>query len=89
MIFILLTLGQIHCFLLQLQMASYFSSLQQMTQIYSIWLVILGLFLQLEASLRQLTRSGFLVAEREMSPTQGLYISLTDFQKQYNPIRLS
>lgn len=69
-----------HCFLLQLQMASYFSSLQQMTQIYSIWLVILGLFLQLEASLRQWTQSGILMAERAMSPTQGLHISLTDFQ---------
>lgn len=61
-------------------MASYFSSLQQMTQIYSIWLVIFDLFLQLEASLRKLTQSGILMAEREMSPTQGLHISLTDFQ---------
>lgn len=51
-----------------------------MTQIYSIWLVILGLFLQLEAPLKQLTQSGFLMAEREMSPTQGMHISLTDFQ---------
>lgn len=61
-------------------MASYLSSLQQMTQIYSIWLVIFDLFLQLEASLRKLTQSGILMAEREMSPTQGLHISLTDFQ---------
>lgn len=69
-----------HRFLLQLQMGSYFFSLHQMTQIYFIWLVSLSLFLQLEASLRQLTQSAFLMAEREMSPTQGLDISLTDFQ---------
>lgn len=60
-------------------MASYFSSLHQIAEIYCIWLVILGLFLQLEASLRQLTQSGFLMAEREMGPTQGLHIYLTYF----------